>query len=177
MHFKSVSSCLVISLKEAGWAHLKSKLLTVITKVSGGKVSQRQLLNSLSLHLQDSSVWNRWSRLEWGRKERRDWGRWMGRGRKGEMKEWRDRGRGKEGERGWEEGKRLISKMSSKCLCTCAKNQTCNWYFNKMYGDTNASMKTNHMTYKFPSKPRHLPRLWWNFESSLVVFLPTWHPS
>ena len=63
MHFKSVSSCLVISLKEAGWAHLKSKLLAVITKVSGGKVSQRQLLHSLSLNLKDSSIWNRWSRL------------------------------------------------------------------------------------------------------------------
>ena len=63
MHFKSVSSCLVISLKEAGWAHLKPKLLAVITKVSGGKVSQRQLLHSLSLNFQDSSIWNRWSRL------------------------------------------------------------------------------------------------------------------
>ena len=81
MHFKSVSSCLVISLKEAGWAHLKSKLLAVITKVSGGKVSQRQLLHSLSLNLQDSSIWNRWSRL---REEGRDGGRGVKGGRERE---------------------------------------------------------------------------------------------
>jgi len=62
MHGKSVS-CLVTSSIEACRAHFKSELLRVITKVSRGKVSQGQLLHSLSLHLQHGSIGHGWSRL------------------------------------------------------------------------------------------------------------------
>lgn len=51
------------SLVEAGGTHFKTKLSSVATNISRGEVTERQLLDSLCVHLQNRDIWHRWSRL------------------------------------------------------------------------------------------------------------------
>lgn len=52
------------SLVEAGGTHFKTKLSSVATNISRGEVTERQLLDSLCVHLQNRDIWHRWSRLD-----------------------------------------------------------------------------------------------------------------